>query len=144
MKNVKILFSVLLVCILVLTGCGKKDNKKENNKNNNNSQTAGDAIDIKLDANSSTGYEWTYELTGDDAIVLANRYEEDKDCEGLDGCGGYEIFTVTATHPGHINLKLIYSRPWEENGDKLEANYDITIDGKLNITETHTGSYFEK
>ena len=26
----------------------------------------------------------------------------------------------------------------------LEADYDITIDKDLKITETHTGSYFEK
>ena len=56
---------------------------------------------------------------------------------------GYELYTVTAAKPGHVNLKLVYSRSLEENGDKLEANYDITIDDKLNITETHTGSYFE-
>ena len=88
MKKTKILLSVILVCILVLTGCGKKDKKKDNPPDNpNNNAVSGDKLDIKLDSNPTTGYNWTYEITGDDAISLSSKFEEGKDCEGRDGCG---------------------------------------------------------
>ena len=146
MKKAKILFSILLVCTIVLTGCGKKDNKnKENNNNNNNSNEAelvGDSLDIKLETNSSTGYSWTYDLAGDDIVILSNTYEEGKNCEGLDGCAGYEIYTVTALKPGNITLTLTYANI--NNEILYENKYDITIDKDLKIQETHSGSYFEK
>lgn len=47
MKKTKILLSVILVCILVLTGCGKKDKKKDNPPDNpNNNAVSGDKLNI--------------------------------------------------------------------------------------------------
>ena len=142
MKKTKLLFSVLLVCALVLVGCGKKDSKKEDSKPTPNK--TGESFEIKLESNSSTGYVWTYELEGDDAVVLANTYEEGEGCEDRDGCGGYEIYTVTATAEGHVTLTLVYARPDSGDPYNLVAKYDITIDKDLKIKETHSGSYFEK
>ena len=143
MKKIRILFSILLVCTLVLVGCGKKD-KKEDKKKNDTPTVNGESIDIKLESNPSTGYSWTYELEGDDVVVLTSKYEEGENCEDLDGCPGYEIYTVTATAPGHVNFKLVYSFAESDDPNALEADYDITIDKDLKITETHTGSYFDK
>ena len=143
MKKTKLILGVLLVALLVV-GCGKKDKKKDNPDNPNNTVVAGDKLDIKLDANPSTGYEWTYEVAGDDVIVLESRFEEDKDCKGLDGCGGKEIYTVSSVAAGNVKIKFIYARP--ESGDpyNLVAEYDITINDDLVISETHSGTYFEK
>ena len=141
----KILFSILLVCLLMV-GCGKKSStkqKEESNNNNTNVVTAGDSIDIKLDSNSSTGYSWTYDLSGDDVVTLTHSYEEGENCEGLDGCGGQEIFTVTATGAGEVEFNLSYVSVTGET-TAYEANYIITIDDDLKITETHSGSYFTK
>ena len=144
MKNLKILFSVLLVCIFILTGCGKKDKKKNTTKKEDTKFVVGDTLDIKLDSNPSTGYEWSYEMTGDDIIVIANRYEEDINCSELDGCSGKEIYTISSVGEGKVNLKFIYYRPESSDPYTLVADYEITIDNNLKISETHTGSYFEK
>ena len=142
MKKTKILFSILLVCTLVLVGCSKKD-KKENKENDKPAKT-GESFNIELESNPSTGYVWTYEVDGDDAIALANRYEEGKDCEDLDGCPGKEIYTVTATAEGNVTFKLIYARPDSGDPYSLEAIYEIKVDKNLKISETHSGSYFEQ
>ncbi|MBR3524081.1 MAG: protease inhibitor I42 family protein [Bacilli bacterium] len=144
MKKAKLLFSILLVCTLVLVGCVKKDKKEDKKKEKPAPATAGESLDIKLESNPSTGYSWTYELEGDNVVVLTSKYEEGENCEDRDGCPGYEIFTVTATAPGHVNFKLIYTFAESDDSNALEADYDITIDKDLKITETHTGSYFEK
>lgn len=144
MKKAKLLFSILLVCTLVLVGCGKKDKKEDKKKEKPVPATAGESLDIKLESNSSTGYSWTYELEGDDVVVLTSKYEEGENCEGRVGCPGYEIFTVTATAPGHVKFNLTYSFVDKADSNNLTANYDITIDKNLKITETHSGSYFEK
>ena len=140
MKKTKLVLGVLLVALLVV-GCGKKDKKTDNPDKPNNNAVAGDKLDIKLDANPSTGYEWAY---GDDVLVLESRFEEGKDCEGLDGCGGKEIYTVSSVAAGNVKIKFIYARP--ESGDpyNLVAEYDITINDDLVISETHSGTYFEK
>ena len=145
MKKTKLLLSVLLVAF-ILVGCGKKDKKKDdpNNNNNNNKVEVGDTLDIELDASPSSGYEWSYEVTGDDAIVLANRYEEDKNCNGADGCSGKEIYTVSSTSAGNVNIKFVYARPNSGDPYNLVAEYAINIDDKLKISETHAGTYFEK
>ena len=144
MKKAKLLLSVLLVAF-VLVGCGKKDKKKDNSNNNNNNKVeVGDTLDSELVSNPSTGYEWSYEVTGDDAIVLSNRYEEDKDCNGADGCSGKEIYTVSSVAKGIVTIKFTYARPNSGDPYNLVAEYAINIDDKLKISETHAGTYFEK
>lgn len=140
MKKAK-LFSILLVCLLVLVGCSKKDDKKENKKEEQ--KKLGESFEIKLDSNSSTGYNWTYDVVGDDAVVLSYKYEDGEGCEDRVGCGGYEIYTVTASSKGKVNIKFTYARP-NDDTDSLEANYEVTVDKDLKIKETHSGSYFEK
>ena len=80
MKKAKLLFSILLVCTLVLVGCGKKDKKEDKKKEKPAPATAGESLDIKLESNSSTGYSWTYELEGDDETIIykGNSVELDK------------------------------------------------------------------
>lgn len=143
MKKTKLVLGVLLVALLVV-GCGKKDKKTDNPDKPNNNAVAGDKLDIKLDANPSTAYEWTYEVTGDDVIVLESRFEEDKDCEGLDGCGGKEIYTVSSVAAGEVKIKFVYARPDSGDPYNLVAEYDITINDDLIISEKHSGTYFEK
>lgn len=144
-KSFKIIACCLVLC-LMLVGCGskKKDSKKDNGETNKNTNTNGEEIILKLASNPSTGYTWTYEITGDDAIAMSYSYE-DNCAEGMVGCSGNEVYVVKATAPGFVTLSFKYSRPWEENQDvsELTAIYELVIDENLSITETHSGTYFE-
>lgn len=140
-KNIKILFS-LLITGLVLVGCG--NNKNENEKKANKKEVkTGQKIEIKVENNNSE-YYWDWELFGDDNAIISYTSEEKKCEDGQDNCGETEIYTLTATAAGNSTFKLKYSNSDEENDDALTAIYEITVDKDLNISEKHSGSYFEQ
>ena len=94
---------------------------------------------IELDSNPSTGYDWHYEITNQ--IVDIERFYDDSNCkEGILGCGGKTIYTLTPLKKGTTTIDFKYCRNYQE--PCIKATYEINIDKNLNITETHKGSYF--
>ena len=85
----------------------------------------GDKITVKLCSNPTTGFEWGYEITGDDVIM-----EEDHDFEepedGAVGVAGTEVWTFEATETGEAEVHMEYSRPWEEE-EQAEWTYFFTV-----------------
>ena len=127
----KIIFSLLIVLLCVFTaGC---NNNREN-----------DSFEIPLYSNSSTGYSWSEELSEEGIVEISSRYDNSGCDEGVAGCGGEKIYTVKALKPGKVTLTLTYQfvDP-DKDRDKLFAIYNITVDKNLNITEEHSGNYFE-
>ncbi len=84
---------------------------------NDNGQTvtmgAGDALQISLPENRSTGYVWSI-VTNDEA-VLRPTDEPTYAIEGepLSGAGGRVTFYFTAVSAGEVSLQLINARPAE-------------------------------
>ena len=84
---------------------------------NDNGQTvtmgAGDALQISLPENRSTGYVWSI-VTNDEA-VLRPTDEPTYAIEGepLPGAGGRVTFYFTAVSAGEVSLQLINARPAE-------------------------------
>ena len=84
---------------------------------NDNGQTvmmgAGDALQISLPENRSTGYIWSI-VTNDEA-VLRPTDEPTYAIEGepLPGAGGRVTFYFTAVSAGEVSLQLINARPAE-------------------------------
>ena len=113
---------ILILTILIVTGCKQKPKYK-----------------IELDSNPSTGYDWHYEITNN--IIDFEREYDDSNCkEGILGCGGKTIYTLTPLKKGTTTVEFKYCRGYQE--PCIKAIYEITIDKDLNITETHRGSYF--
>lgn len=113
---------ILILTILIVTGCKQKPKYK-----------------IELDSNPSTGYDWHYEITNN--IIDFERNYDDSNCkEGILGCGGKTIYTLTPLKKGTTTVEFKYCRGYQE--PCIKAIYEITIDKDLNITETHKGSYF--
>jgi inhibitor of cysteine peptidase len=85
----------------------------------------GDKIYIKLCSNPTTGFEWSYEMSGDDAVK-----EEDHDFESpegdVPGAAGQETWTFEATEKGTTVINMEYSQPWE-GGIKGEWTYKINV-----------------
>ena len=85
----------------------------------------GDKIYVDLCSNPTTGFEWSYEISGDQAVK-----EEDHDFQepgsDLAGAPGTETWTFEATKKGTSVINMEYSQPWE-GGMKNEWTYTMTI-----------------
>jgi inhibitor of cysteine peptidase len=85
----------------------------------------GDKIYIELCANPTTGFEWSYEMSGDTAVK-----EEDHDFEepesDLPGAPGKETWTFEGTAEGTTVISMEYSQPWD-GGMKGEWTYTINV-----------------
>ena len=92
---------------------------------NDNGQTvmmgAGDALQISLPENRSTGYIWSI-VTNDEA-VLRPTDEPTYAIEGepLPGAGGRVTFYFTAVGAGEVSLQLINARPAETAVEAVET-----------------------
>jgi inhibitor of cysteine peptidase len=72
----------------------------------------GQALEVRLPANPSTGYSWS-QLDGDPAVLEpmgAATFEPQRQAPGA---GGTSTMTYRAVGAGETVLKLIYHRPWE-------------------------------
>ena len=85
----------------------------------------GDKIYVKLCSNASTGFEWSYEMSGDEAVM-----EEDHDFEApendIPGAPGKETWTFEGAKKGTTVINMEYSQPWE-GGLKGEWKYTINV-----------------
>ncbi len=103
------------------------DNFKDNPTNYRNDFTigVGDKVFVKLCSNPSTGFKWSYEMTGDTSVK-----EEDYDYQepesNLAGAAGKETFTFEGVEKGKAEIIMEYSQPWD-GGIKKEWIYRMTI-----------------
>ena len=85
----------------------------------------GDKIRIRLVANHSTGFEWSYRISEGNVLK-----EEDHDFEeptpGVAGAAGVEVFTFEASAQGSTELRMEYGQPWE-GGKKAQWTYTVAV-----------------
>ena len=85
----------------------------------------GDKVTAKLCSNATTGYSWSYTMTGDNAVK-----EEDHDFEEPDsdmvGAAGTEVWTFEGVEKGTTVIEMKYTRPWEEDAEPTWM-YKMTI-----------------
>lgn len=100
-------------------------------------------LQISFISNPTTGYQWSYAVSDNSIINITQDYQSQ--CPvGVTGCGGEEIFTITALQPGETTLTFNYARSWESVQPIYTAQYQLKIDSELRISEKHSGSYFER
>jgi copper homeostasis protein (lipoprotein) len=77
----------------------------------------GGALEVRLDANHTTGYSWIAAPVADPVLsrLGAATYKEDSSGGGKAGVGGVEIWRFKAVKTGKEALKFEYRRPWEKN-----------------------------
>ena len=98
----------------------------------NQSLTAkvGEEITIKLDENPTTGYGWSYFISGDCNSIknISDKYEPDLESmkEQLVGFGGVRTFVFSAVSKGSVEITFSYMRPWEKEAIEQKV-YKITI-----------------
>lgn len=105
---------------MALAACGSQSAGPENvyiADENDNGQTVtmavGDALQVSLPENRSTGYVWSI-VTNDEAILRpTDEPAYAIEGEAMPGAGGRVTFYFTAVGPGTVTLQLINARPQE-------------------------------
>jgi inhibitor of cysteine peptidase len=143
----KILLSVLVVCLLILTGCleqneiSQKENQQKviaqtqtsaidvNVASNNINAKIGDIFTITLPSNQTTGYRWQIsEFTSGIVQLEKDEYKRAENTRGLVGAGGEQIWTFKAVGAGTVTIHFEYARSWEKNIPAIKkVDYTITI-----------------
>jgi len=110
----------LVAGLILLSACTGQSGGPENvflaDENDNGqsvTMSTGDALQITLPENRSTGYVWS--VVTNDESVLRPTDEPAYEIEGepLPGAGGRVTFTFAAAGPGAVTLRLINARPQE-------------------------------
>ena len=84
----------------------------------------GDEIDIALDSNPTTGFDWAIDKSNDS--LLAFKQMEYQASSNAIGSGGTDTFKFMAKSAGTVNLQLKYWRKFE--GDRsIIHRYAVTI-----------------
>ena len=84
---------------------------------------ARDVIDLRLQANPTTGYEWAIRWTPREWLRLL---DEDYVRGGaMMGAGGVKHFVLRAVQPGQATIELKYGQPWA--GGKRQGTWRIKL-----------------
>jgi inhibitor of cysteine peptidase len=113
MKTIKIIPVLLL---FVLSQCALfNSNENEMETDKTFEAKKGEEIIIKLDANPSTGYNWSIANEIDNSVIelVKESYKPDKVPEGKNivGSGGTKIFVFKGLKKGNAYVRLEYKRP---------------------------------
>jgi len=128
MSRLTILFVVALV-VLSLGACGpaapKQLNLSEKDAGSTVQLRAGDTLEVVLEGNPTTGYQW--EVGGGDPAVIRQVGEAQfqPDTSAI-GSPGKITLRFTAVAAGQTALKLIYHRSFEPNVPPVKT-FEVTV-----------------
>ncbi len=141
--------SAVILCAIIscsITGCGKNAQRSEAietgtadiNPGTESTETAsdeetqeilidGNTLVLNYDANPTTGFSWSYEISDESVIRLVkDDYVQDKAEEGMTGVGGKEKITFEGLKKGTAVITLTYAQQWK-GGNKSETKY-VTVE----------------
>lgn len=116
---------LILLCMLsgtLLTACGGKQGEK--------------TLTLEREANPTTGYEWSYEISDPEVVELVSQeYEADGKNEETVGSGGMEVFVFEGVKEGTATITLSYQRSWEETDEDIIEEIKVSVDADGNISQ---------
>lgn len=87
----------------------------------------GDTVVVTLEANVTTGYEWTF-TAGDTFTIEKSDYVSDDDPEQLAGKGGTQVVALRVTEAGSSDLTGTYARSWESPSPDAQPDLTLTVE----------------
>ena len=87
----------------------------------------GDTVVVTLEANVTTGYEWTF-TAGDTFTIEKSEYVSDDDPEQLAGKGGTQVVALKVTEAGSSDLTGTYARSWESPSPDAQPDLTLTVE----------------
>jgi inhibitor of cysteine peptidase len=91
---------------------------------------AGAVLEVRLDANHTTGYSWVAAPAANPVLVRQGKAKYDESsAEGKVGAGGVEVWRFKALNAGKQTLQFDYRRPWEKNVPAAKTVvYSVTVE----------------
>ena len=116
--------AVLVFVVLLPAGCGDDDARKVDAGSEGSTVEigVGETLQVRLEANPTTGYEWVV-LDAGVLELVSQRHRPESDA---DGSGGVTTLTFSPTGTGTADLTLGYLQPWEEDVEPIET-FTITV-----------------
>ncbi len=116
--------TALILLALFAAGCGDDDVRKVDAGSGGSTveMGVGETLQVRLEANPTTGYEWVVLEPGVLELV-SQRHRPDSNA---DGSGGITTLTFAPTGIGTADLVLGYLRPWEEDAEPIDT-FTITV-----------------
>lgn len=103
----------------------------------NNTNTIGKkTVEIDLESNPTTGYDWQYSADKDGIIKEVSKvYKSDDVPKDVCGSGGTDIWTFEGLKEGSTEVTFKYLRPWEKEVIKTRI-FIFTVDKDLKVKVT--------
>lgn len=128
----KIIF-IMIVCGLVF-GASCTNNQpsvvkiNESDANSTIELHVGDKLEVSLEGNPTTGYNWSVEPQAESILKQVGEIEfiQSQKNQSLVGAGGTILIHFEAVKSGKTSLKLIYHRPWEKDIPPIKT-YKVNI-----------------
>jgi inhibitor of cysteine peptidase len=86
----------------------------------------GEEVEIILDSNPTTGYEWTLAKLDEAVLVQSGEVDYVADEPVAPGSGGLDSWRFEAVAPGTTTLRLEYAASYESNPEPVEV-FVITV-----------------
>ena len=125
---------VAIVALGLLAGCGGASGGPENvfiaDENDNGQRvtmSTGDALQITLPENRSTGYVWSVVTNDEEVLRPTDDPAYEIEGEPLPGDGGRVTLYFEAAGPGSVTLRLINARP-QETAVEPVATFELTVE----------------
>ena len=127
MKKAVIMLALLMALAAALTGCGQTE-AVYGRDDMSISVKSGEKFTIKLEANPTTGYDWSVSVS-DEAVVSLEKseYLPDEKVSGAVGAGGARVLVFKANDAGAATIDLVYQRSWEPKEDDERLRYTVTV-----------------
>jgi inhibitor of cysteine peptidase len=90
--------------------------------------TSGDAFDVRLPENPTTGYRWTVDST-DETVLRLDASPFESGGEAGVGGGGTRVLRFSVIGAGSATLRLKLWREWEGDGSILDR-FAVTINSR--------------
>ena len=84
---------------------------------------------VKLDANPTTGYEWTFQIDGSAVQPDGDEFVPASDgAQPKTGEGGVHTFNFKADGSGEVTLTFTYARSWEASDSDKSVVLHATVE----------------
>ena len=123
-----------ILAIGLLAGCSSTGSGSAKLGDDGTASFSGKTLTIKLPSNETTGYTWSYEVSGDILKNTADKYEVDASAGSMTGVGGTQTYEFEGTGAGKATVTLTYARSWEKTESDQTCSVTVEADANGNIT----------
>lgn len=129
--NLRIAGVFCLIALGFVMGCESSDNNSttrivtEADNGSTISLDADTTLEVRLQGNPTTGYEWRVAELDTASLRLTSSHYEPEPAGDRVGVGGTYFFRFDQIKAGSSKLRLVYKRPWEDS--RADKSYTLTV-----------------